>query len=204
MKRIYLILMVLAILLSAGMFLFEEPDNASEISPENLLLAFSDDSHYWSTDLVADKIIKQDPALLLIDVRNPDEYLDFSLPGALNIPLENILDPEWEDYFSAEDYDIVFFSNDEIYADQAWILLQRQDFKNLRVMKGGLNHWAVTILQPPIPKQSDPEEAFALYSFRMAARQYFGGGSIDAAPASQPEKIEITRKKKSTAAEGGC
>lgn len=203
MKRVYVILMAIAILLSAGLFLFEGRGPDTQLPPRQLLLEINDDSRHWSTDLVADKIIKHDPALLLIDVRSPDQYAEFSLPGALNIPLENILDEDWQDYFLAEDFDIVLFSNDEIYADQAWILLRRLNYKNLRVMEGGLNRWAETIMEPPVPKASEPEEAFELYDFRRAANQYFGGGAAEISP-TETEVIQVTRKKKKSAVEGGC
>ncbi len=203
MKRVYIILMTIAVLMSAGLFLFDDKKPDDQLSPQKLLLEINDDSRYWSTDLVADKIIKHDPALLLIDVRSNDQYEEFSLPGALNIPLENILDEEWQGYFLAEDFDIVLFSNDEIYAGQAWILLRRLNYKNLRVMQGGLNHWAETIMQPLMPKQSAPQEAFELYDFRRAANQYFGGGSGEIQPVDT-ETIQVTRKKKKSAVEGGC
>ena len=203
MNKAYIIIIIIAVLLGGGLLLIPDPDYVEELSPQQILLDINNDSRFWSTDMIADKIIKQDPSLLLIDVRDEGQYEYFSLPGALNIPLENILDPEWDDYFDAEDYDIVLYSNGDVYADQAWILLKRLNYKNIRVMQGGLNHWAETILQPPAPKQSDPQEAFELYNFRRAARQYFGGGS-EITSDDPAEVIMVSRKKKTGAAEGGC
>ena len=203
MNKAYIIIIIIAVLLGGGLLLIPNPDYVEELSPQQILLDINNDSRFWSTDMIADKIIKQDPSLLLIDVRDEGQYEYFSLPGALNIPLENILDPEWGDYFDAEDYDIVLYSNGDVYADQAWILLKRLNYKNIRVMKGGLNCWAETILQAPVPKQSDPQEAFELYNFRRAARQYFGGGG-EITTDDPAEVIQVSRKKKSGAAEGGC
>ncbi len=204
MKKPYIVAIIIALALGGGLLLLPDPDYVEELSPQNILLDINDDSRFWSTDMIADKIIKQDPSLLLIDVRDVGQYEYYSLPGALNIPLENILDPEWFDYFEAEDYDIVIYSNGDIFADQAWILLKRLNYKNIRVMKGGLNYWAETIMQPPAPKESDPQEAFELYDFRKAACQYFGGGSGEISSDEPSEVIIVSRKKKSSAAEGGC
>ena len=205
MKRIYIVtLIIIALIVGSGLLFIPDPDHTEELSPQKILLDINDDSRFWSTDLIADKIIKQDPSLLLIDVRGEAQYEYFSLQGALNIPLENILDPEWKDYFEAEDYDIVIYSNSDVYADQAWIILKRLNYKNIRVMKGGLNHWAETIMQPPAPKESDPQEAFELYNFRRAACKYFGGGSGEISSDDPAEVIQVSRKKKTSAAEGGC
>ncbi|MCJ7821043.1 MAG: rhodanese-like domain-containing protein, partial [Bacteroidales bacterium] len=41
---------------------------------------------FVSPDVVADMLVQKDPSQQLIDVRTPEEYEAFSLPGAINIP----------------------------------------------------------------------------------------------------------------------
>ncbi|MFO8129342.1 MAG: rhodanese-like domain-containing protein [Bacteroidales bacterium] len=204
MKRKYIIPILILLLLGAGILILPGRSGEREISPEELLQSLSNDSRFWSTDAVADKIIKQDPSMLLIDVREPEQFNEFSLPGAVNIPLKNILDEEWEPYFDAPDYDVVLFSNGQILPARAWVLLERLGYTNLRVMEGGLNKWAETILQPPKPDASAPGTEWEQYDFRRAARQYFTGGSGEINTEQPDETIQVPRRKKKNVVEGGC
>jgi rhodanese-related sulfurtransferase len=170
---------------------------------------------YISTDELADRIISQDPTLLLIDVRDEKSYEKYSLTNAINIPLEKILDEDSEPYLNQDAYDVILYSNDNFYADQAWILCTRLDYKNLYVLKGGVTEWYNTIINPEKPSEDMASNQFELYSFRKAASMYFGvsypedfknnSASIENARNlnAAPKKI-IVRKKKKKAAEGGC
>ena len=104
----------------------------------------------------------------------------------------------------------MFFSNDNFYADQAWILCNRIGYKNLRVLKGGMNAWYNTIINPPKPTEDMPEEAFKLYDTRKAASMFFGVFYPEQVkpvevvkPKIVPKKI-ITVEKKKMPVEGGC
>ncbi len=167
-------------------------------------------SRFVTTDQVAKKIIEADPTLFLIDTRPFDQYESYSLPGAVNIPLEKLLDTnglifsEWMDYLDIEGVNAVFFSNSDITADQVWVICSRQGIDNLYVMKGGLNYWVETILKPEKPVQSAPSEDFALYDFRKGASQFFGAGTISIEAEVISEPVPRMRKKKKTVASGGC
>ena len=64
-----------------------------------------------SPDEVADKIIKKDPSIQLIDVRNPNEFNKFSLPGAINIPLQDIIAEKWTEILDQGSKMNIFYSN---------------------------------------------------------------------------------------------
>ena len=132
------------------------------------------------------------------------EYEEYNIPGSFNIPLEEVLLPDWEAYIDQDGMDIVFYSNGDIYADQAWMLSAEKGYSNLYVMKGGLNEWFKTIIQPTPPDETAPLEAYEQYSFERAASIYFGGSSAGAATAPVAKKKVTVRKKEKKAAEGGC
>jgi len=204
MKRAYIFLSILFILL--GVVLVLLPDRQvvhSELSPKLLLQEINDPARYLSTDRIAERLIDQDPSIFLIDVRTADEHEQYAIPGAMNIPLEEIMNEEWYDYLDQEDRDIIFYSNGDIYADQAWMLCKRKNYQHIFVMKGGLNCWFETIIQPNPPPQTASGEDFDLYQFRLGARQYFAGGNA-IIPDAETEKVIVTRKKKKSTVEGGC
>jgi len=204
MNKFYLIIVTVLIILGAGLFFLPDRSSINEIKPNELLRELNSDERFWSTDMIAEKLINNDPNIFLVDVRDFDQYFEYSLPYAMNIPLESILDSAWIEYFDQDDYDIILFSNGDIYADQAWLLLRRQAYQNLYIMKGGLNCWAETILQPVPPKQTEPTEAFELYDFRRGASIFFGGSSQHVNQEAKRETITITPRKKKTLVEGGC
>lgn len=205
MSRKYLFLTIVAIIGAVVLLFLPERSNQNEIKPEDLFKEVTNPSRYLSVDHVAQRIIEQDPSILLVDVRSEGQYNEFSLPGSVNVPLDSVLSVNKQDYLNRDDLDVVLYSNDDLYADQAWILCARLRYKNLYVMKGGLNEWYASILNPKEPSETAPIEDYELYSFRLAAKQYFlGGSSIEIDGGSQKENIIVKRRTKKAVTAGGC
>jgi len=199
--------------LAIGLALLPEKYDNSQMQPQEVLLQLNDDTRFVSTDYVAEMLVNRDPSMQLIDVRSPDLFAKFSLPGAINIPLDNLLDKDEKGNFKYEAYlnqDIkqnIFYSNGSVYASQSWMITTRLNYKNNFVMQGGLNYWVETIMKPKEPKSSADDSEIALYSFRKAASMFFGGGG-DVEPSNKKKSsslpLPIKRKKKKTDDEGGC
>lgn len=203
-KTEYKVLAALLVILAGGLVLLPKYETNYGIKPENFLKNIISTERYVTTDLIADKIIKQDPNLLLIDVRKKEDYDAFSLPNAVNIPLAEVLSSDSEAYLNQDAFDVVLFSNEQCYADQAWKLCNRLGYKHLYVLKGGLNEWFNTIINPKEPKVTDSELAFKQYNFRKAAAMYFGVGNTTTTTKVKPKKVIKLTKKKKKVAEGGC
>lgn len=214
----YQILAVVFIILAGGLVLLPKYEKHEGISPEELLSNAFSPERYISTDELADRIINRDPSVLLIDVRSEDLYKQYTIPGAISVPIENLLDEDNEGYINQNAYDVIFFSNDDFYADQAWILCDRLGYKNLKVLKGGVNEWYRTIINPKKPSENMPSVAYEQYAFRKAASMYFGVAypekvaeeqiapvkKTTTQPAATPKKIVPVKKKKKAPVEGGC
>ena len=204
MQKGTIFLTLVAIGIAFLVWLLPERPEKTELSPKELLLAIKDETRFLSTDEVATMIIGQDPSLQLIDVRDPDDYTKFHLPGAINIPLEKILDEQNLELIGAEEQQHVFYSNGTIRANQAWVLTRRLGYGNTYIMKGGLNRWVETIMIPPVPPSSAPSEAFDQYDFRLSACRYFQGGKATAPVKKQTPVKVVPRRKKKVTASGGC
>jgi len=205
----YVVLAGILIILAGGLVLLPKYEKHEGIKPEQLLSNVISPERYISTDKLADILINQDPSYLLIDVRDEESYTKYSLPNAINIPLKKLLSEDFEAYLNQDQYNVVLYSNDNFYADQAWIICNRLDYKNLNVLKGGINKWYETIINPPKPTENMPAEAFELYTFRKAASMYFGVAYPEQfkAPVAKkvvPKKVITVKKKKKAPAEGGC
>lgn len=207
----YKILALILFVLAGGLVLLPKYQKQEGISSEKLLSDVISPERYISTDQISNKIINQDPSFILVDVRDEKSYNDYSIPTAINIPLAKLFDEESIPYLNQNQFDVIFYSNDNLYADQAWILCSRRGYKNLRVLNGGLNRWFETIINPKQPSEELPAEEFELYSTRKAASMYFGVGYSDQdmvgdsnLDRSGPKKVITVQKKKKKPVEGGC
>lgn len=197
----------LVIVLGAFIAFTSVKQNSSyEISPDELHQQIIQKTRYFTPMEIAEMIISEDPTLQLIDVREAKSYGKFTLKGAFNIPLTDFLKEGNLAYLDQDVYKTVLFSNGSTDADVAWLLATRLGYKNVYVMKGGLNRWIEQILQPEehsvIWDRIDDE----MYQYRKGASQFFGGETEDVtdkdAPANKPKKEPLKRKKKEV--EGGC
>lgn len=175
-----------------------------QILPSELVYEISKDERYISTDDVAKFIIDKDPSILLVDVRTPEEYKEYSLQGALNIPYDSLLNESSKGLVNQDIYKIIFYSNGSSLADQAWLTCKRIGYDNNYVMKGGLNRWFQTIIRPIKPEEFALPEEFELYSFRKGASMFFGGGSTaDKNGSEEVVEFEVQERAVSTNL-GGC
>ena len=203
MNKNYFILFGLLIVLSGGLLFLPEKNNYVQQSPETLMWDIVQPTRYITTDQVAKLIIEKDPLFQLVDVRPDYDFEAFSLPNSFNIPIDSILTDEANDIFNIEDVNTIFLSDDDIKADQAWVIAKRMGYNNVYVMKGGLNCWIRTIIQPQKPSESAPITEFELYNFRKGASLYFTGAELSTS-SDLKQEVNITRKKKEIVAEGGC
>jgi rhodanese-related sulfurtransferase len=179
----------------------------SRLSPQELLQEAGAGVQFVAPDAVADMLVQKDPSLRLIDVRTPEEFDAYSMPGAINIPLSNLLADEYTDVLNQDAYVNVFYSNGSVYANQAWMITRQLGYENNFVLEGGLNYWFGNILSPQEPSQTSPDEEFAKYDFRKSAAAALGGGGVVSAetdsPAVKAVKPPVTAKAKKKPS-GGC
>jgi len=176
MNKVYVTAIVVALIFGITVAVVPEANNNKERNADEMMLEIIDDTRFINVDEIAHVVITNNPGYRIIDVRTPAEFEAFSLPGAINIPLDSILNTDNEDILNQSIVKNVFYSNGTVYANQAWMLTSRLNYNNNYVLQGGLNNWFATILNPQKPKSTESAEAFAKYQFRKAAMQYFTGG----------------------------
>ena len=201
-------LFIFALLLLGGLwsaFLPNVKMHIERVDNKDLINLVNYKERYVSVDDIARALMQQDKFLLLVDVRSPEQYKEFSLPGAVNIPIDSLFTETNMQLLSGSDvYNIVFFSNGSSLADKAWLMATTAGYKNLHVLKGGLNAWFNDLLQPKRPADWATKEEFQKYYFRLAAARYFTGatGSEEAASSKPAVKVQVPVKKKQVG--GGC
>jgi rhodanese-related sulfurtransferase len=194
-----------------GLIIAAVPQNKThpyKLSASQMLTEATSSSQFLSPDGIADMIVQKDPNLQLIDVRTPDEFLKFSLPGSINVPLTDLLSDEFKDILDQEIKMNVFYSNGTLEANEAWMITTQLGYKNNYVLQGGLNYWAETIMNPTAPSSTSPDEELAKYDFRKGASMALGGGAAEntatgASDIKVPTK-PIIKKATKKKVQGGC
>jgi len=197
------------ILVTMGLIIAAVPQNRTKpykLTAEELLAEVNTRTQFITPDVVADMIVKKDPSLRLIDVRSQEEFEKFSLPGAINIPVTDLLSEEFTDILNQDVKMNVLYSNSTIVSNEAWMITRQLGYKNNYVLEGGLNYWYDAILNPQKPSSVNSDEEFAKYDFRRSAGQALGGGgavvsSQDKVTSGKPAVKPVAKKKK---AAGGC
>jgi rhodanese-related sulfurtransferase len=143
----------------------EKPGEAELLS----LIAAGRD--HMEPEELADRLIKGEPGILVVDIRPENEYWAFHIRGAVNVQL-----PLLPDYLATYKNRglIVLYSNGMTHPAQARDALFRQGFSNVYFLTDGLTGFMARCLKPaslrgePVPSQ--------MVSKIKAWREYFLAG----------------------------
>ena len=188
---------------SIAAILPKEKTSSIRLNADQMLHEIRLETNLISSDELADLLINKDPSILLIDVRDSADYVKFHLPGAINIPLKNILDDNWIPYIDQVSQNNIFYSNGTMLSSEAWIVTKQLGFKNNFVLDGGINEWFETIIKPEKPSSMSTSQDWALYNKRLASSMFFTGSKTSSSDESATALPPVPRKKK-TRVQGGC
>jgi thiosulfate/3-mercaptopyruvate sulfurtransferase len=154
------------------------------VSAESELLAAVDmaQDHIEPEDL-ADRILRQERGLVVVDIRPTVEYMDYHLPNALNIPMAE-LHQALAPYKNVGT--IVLYSNGMTHPAQARDSLYRSGYTNAYMLTDGLNGFIKRCLTPVSLRDEivPPETAARI----RAWRSFFLGVPSKAAEAPVPDE----------------
>jgi len=140
--------------------------------------------------------------MLLIDVRTPEAYRNMNIPGSVNIPLQQILNPDYEGYLNQPNTKNIFYSNGDMFALEAWMLATRVGYVNNFVMGGGLNEWYQTIMLSEFTGDQISPKENATFELRYKARKFFN--QMNSLPDSLKTGFLLAKKSKERELVGGC
>lgn len=96
--------------------------------------------HLMDPATALELIQKNDEKYIFIDIRNPREYDNFHIEGAINIPMQTVLDDEYIPYLKNAKTKVLY-SNENLEAEQVRLLLTQYGYDNLMVLQGGAMYW---------------------------------------------------------------
>lgn len=106
------------------------------------------------------------PGLRVLDLRTPEEFDEYHVPGARKMPLEELVSKRF-----APDETIVLVSGGGAHAAQGWVLLRASGHERVYFLRGGIGEWVDDVMNPV---GASPDVA--------ALSRYFGGVPRDGVP----------------------
>ena len=107
--------------------------------------------HFVDPGKAKEMLSSQQGDYIFIDIRNPREFDNFHIEGAVNVPMPRILDDEFIPYLK-NNKTKVLYSNESIEADQIRLLLTQYGYNNLLVLQGGATYWKENMLSSDVFK----------------------------------------------------
>jgi rhodanese-related sulfurtransferase len=199
--RIYVSIIIIG-LAFIGAILPERTTSRGELKPGEVLTIALSGEQYFTVDEVARLMVQEDTAYLMIDVRSSSDFQECHIPGAINLPLNDLLNPDWLGYLDQPAVKKIFYSNGNHFANEAWIVVEQKGFDNCYIMKGGLNEWFRTVMLTEFTgERISPAENFK-FEMRYKARNHFN--KMNSLPDSLKSAFLIIKRAKEAELVGGC
>jgi rhodanese-related sulfurtransferase len=172
------------------------------VKPSKVISAVTAEKNYLTVDQVARFIVSGDSTVRLIDVRSPEEYKSFTLSGAINLPYTDLLRKDPSAYLGKNDIKNILFSNGDFYSGYALALATGMNYRNVYVMKGGINEWFNTVMNSRFTGERITPAENALFETRTKAKRLFT--EMNSLPDSIKAKLLASRKLEAKKLDGGC
>ena len=193
------------LLVGIGLIIAFLPFNTTEtfrVKSNFLLSRSASEDIYYSVDQVARMMNNEDSTVQIIDLRNTTQFKDCNIPGSVNIPYSDLLNPIWEGTLNQRRIKKILYGNDDQTSTYAWTILTGLGYQNNFVMKGGLNEWFRTILYTKFNGLKISPVENALFENRYNARRTFT--QINSLPDSLKTKFFSSKRLKQSKLDGGC
>lgn len=193
------------LLVGVGIILAFLPFNASNsfrLKADELLNRSVSEEMYFTVDQVARMVNSEDSTVQIIDLRNAEEFKACNIPGSINIPFSDLLNPMWEPVLNQKKVKNILYGNGDQTANYAWTIVTGLDYPNNYVMKGGLNEWFKTVMLSQYSGEKITPAENARFENRLNARKTFT--QINSLPDSLKTQFFNAKMLKESKLDGGC
>jgi len=171
------------------------------VKPEILLPEILDQQTIFTVDQVAKFVISEEKQVQIIDLRSPEEFMLMNIPGSVNVPYDMLIDDDPDKYIIRGSRNIIY-SNGDLNANYAMVILKGLNYNDVYVMKGGMNEWFKTIMNSSFSGERISARENSLFEGRMKARKLFV--EINSLPDSLKLSYMENRRAMAKKLDGGC
>jgi rhodanese-related sulfurtransferase len=145
------------------------PRRATTLDAKDMLTRIEREEDHVTPEQLAAWIIEGRTDYRLIDIRSPEAYATYHIPGAECLPLSQVADGALR-----RDEKIILYGDGGIHAAQAWMVLAGMGYKQVYTLREGLDAWKEDVLFPTVPASPTAEQRAAAERAAQVAR-HFGG-----------------------------
>jgi rhodanese-related sulfurtransferase len=173
-----------------------------KVKPGNLIDELNKHDSYYTVDQVARIIVSEEPGYQIIDLRSPDDFRSFNIPGSVNIPYKELLKTDPSSFLANRKVKTIFYSNGDFESNYALVYALGLKYENAYVMKGGLNEWFSTVMNSSFKGERISARENALFEARSGAKKMFN--EINSLPDSLKQKFFESKHLAAKKLDGGC
>ncbi len=204
-KRTLITILLFAMVIIFGWITMKKPRFNYALTPQqtvDMVINHRGCFHPYELEKVLNK---KEGNVVLIDIRNSFDFAKGHIPGSLNITAANLLNEEnirqleeWKN----SNIKVVFYHDDQLQANGAWMLFRQIGYSNTFVLLGGYHYYAS---HKNNLKQSGGTclKGTPKYDFAAVAKKR-SAVSDEGSSVKPAKKVKVRRKKKAKAASGGC
>lgn len=192
-------------LVSLGLILSLIPlsgNRSLTVKPQKLLTEVNDEKLSFTADQVARFIVTEDSTVQIIDLRSPEEFNSFNIPGSINVPYKTFLNSDPGLFLNNPDITNILYSNGDINSNYALVLARGMNYNNVFTMEGGLNEWFNTVMNSSFSGERITARENALFETRTRAKKIFF--EINSLPDSLKQQFMLAKKAEVKKLDGGC
>jgi rhodanese-related sulfurtransferase len=112
--------------------------------------------------------IKNRDKLTIVDIRDPSDYQEFHIPTAINVPLLEFSDAEWNNQ------SLIIYSGDDNLARKLWYDLPQSLKSKSNIVYGGVHDWYNRVLYPNLPINVNSKDSLLVEQIYLLSLFYGG------------------------------
>ena len=198
-KEITALLLVLSLILA---LLPLTANRSFTARPDRLISEVMSEDISFTVDQVAAFIAREDPKVLLIDLRPGEEYRQGALPGAVSLPYDELVGADPDMWLNNSEIRKVFYSAGDMEPAYALVYSRGLGYENCFVMEGGMAEWARTVMETRFTGDRLTARENALFETRRRAGEMFT--ELNSLPDSLKLKYLESKKFSARKLDGGC
>jgi len=203
-KTLIIRLIILTLILLVLIF-SKNHDTKYKITTEEMLSKLKQpENNTIAPEKLLDIIQNNDSSYQFIDLRTPREFAKGSIYNAINIPLQNILSPEFRSILNQDKKINVLYYSNHLGACGPWMLLTQSGFKNNKILLGGYDFVKNYIVDDFSPMTGNFKDENPKYNYSQIINSLKGNGGTNTETSSESSiTVPVVKKEKKTQA-GGC
>ena len=139
-----------------------------------------------------------------IDIRTPHDFLNGHIPGAINIPIHQILNDDVKNVLRQDEKINIIYGNHHREACAPYLLLKQIGYKNNSIMLGGFTFFEKYVLDAYKPNADNCLDEKAIFDYKKIMNSAKSTGSNTNTSETPKTEAPVKKKKKVAEEEGGC